>query len=113
MTRLIADADVDPRLLEQSEERLFALRASARKHGVAVPDLPELLDKLAARLAALETGAAEITDLEQAARDTKDRYVAAATALSGARTAPRGSCRKRWARSCRLCVWTRLVSLPR
>ena len=90
LTRLIADADVDPRLLEQSEERLFALRASARKHGVAVPDLPELLDTLAARLAALETGAAEITALEQAARDTKDRYVAAATALSGARTAAAG-----------------------
>ena len=44
LTRLIADADVDPRLLEQSEERLFALRAAARKHGVAVPDLPALLD---------------------------------------------------------------------
>ena len=43
LTRLIADADVDPRLLEQSEERLFALRAAASKHGVAVPDLPALL----------------------------------------------------------------------
>ena len=94
LTRLIADADVDPRLLEQSEERLFALRASARKHGVAVPDLPELLDTLAARLAALETGAAEITALEQAALNAKDRYVAAATALSGARTAAAGKLQK-------------------
>ena len=94
LTRLIADAEVDPRLLEQSEERLFALRASARKHGVAVPDLPELLDTLAARLAALETGAAEITELEEATRDTKDRYVAAATALSGARTAAAGKLQK-------------------
>jgi DNA repair protein RecN (Recombination protein N) len=87
LTRLIADADVDPRLLEQSEERLFALRAAARKHGIAVPDLPALLDTLAARLGALETGAAEITALEQAARDGKDRYLAAATALSAARSA--------------------------
>jgi DNA repair protein RecN (Recombination protein N) len=86
LSRLIADADVDPRLLEQSEERLFALRASARKHGVAVPDLPALLDTLAARLAALETGEAEITALEQAARDGKDRYVTAATALSATRS---------------------------
>jgi DNA repair protein RecN (Recombination protein N) len=85
LSRLIADADVDPRLLEQSEERLFALRAAARKHGVLVPDLPVLLDTLGTRLAALETGAAEITGMEQAARDGKDRYLAAATALSAAR----------------------------
>ncbi|MGD0104942.1 MAG: AAA family ATPase, partial [Rhodopila sp.] len=87
LTRLIADADVDPRLLEQSEERLFALRAAARKHGVPVPDLPVLLDTLTARLGALETGVAEIAALEQAARDGKDRYVAAASALSAARNA--------------------------
>jgi DNA repair protein RecN (Recombination protein N) len=85
LTRLIADADVDPRLLEQSEERLFALRATARKHGVAVPDLPALLDSLARRLGALETGAAEITLLEQAATDGKNRYATAANALSAAR----------------------------
>ncbi|WP_158931743.1 DNA repair protein RecN [Acidisphaera sp. S103] len=94
LTRLIADADVDPRLLEQSEERLFALRASARKHGVAVPDLPALLDTLAARLGALENGAAEITVLEQAARDGRDRYVAAAKALSAARHAAAGKLQK-------------------
>jgi DNA repair protein RecN (Recombination protein N) len=94
LTRLAADADVDPRLLEQSEERLFALRASARKHGVLVPDLPELLDTLVARLAALETGAAEITALEQAARDTKDQYVAAAGKLSAARLAAAGRLEK-------------------
>ncbi len=92
LTRLlpIADADVDPRLLEQSEERLFALRAAARKHSIAVPDLPGLLDTLAARLGALETGAAEISALEQAARDGKDRYVGAAAALSAARGAAAG-----------------------
>jgi DNA repair protein RecN (Recombination protein N) len=87
LTRLIADADVDPKLLEQSEERLFALRASARKHGVAVPDLPALLDTLAARLGALENGAAEITVLEQAARDGRERYVSATKTLSAARHA--------------------------
>ena len=94
LTRLIADSDVDPRQLEQSEERLFALRAAARKHGVAVPELPGLLDTLAARLAALETGVAEISMLEQSARDTKDQYVAAATALSAARTAAAGKLQK-------------------
>ena len=90
LTRLIADSEVDPRLLEQSEERLFALRAAARKHGVTVPDLPELLDSLAARLAALETGAAQIIALETALRDTRDRYESAATALSAARRSAAG-----------------------
>jgi DNA repair protein RecN (Recombination protein N) len=98
LTRLAADAEVDPRLLERSEERLFALRAAARKHGVAVADLPELLDKLAARLAALETGAAEIAALEQAARVTKDGYVAAAAKLSATRTAAAAKLEKAVAR---------------
>ena len=87
LTRLAAEADADPRLLEQAEERLFALRAAARKHAVAVADLPALLDTLAARLAALETGAAEVAALEQAARDARAGYVAAAAALSAARRA--------------------------
>ncbi len=85
LTRLAAEADVDPRLLEQAEERLFALRAAARKHSVAVPELPALLDTLAARLATLETGEAELIGLDLAARETRARYVAAAEALSLAR----------------------------
>ena len=85
MTRLAAEADVDPRLLEQAEERLFALRAAARKHSVQVSELPALLDTLAIRLATLETGEAALVDLELAARETRARYVAAAEALSLAR----------------------------
>ena len=85
LTRLAADTDVDPRLLEQAEERLFALRAGARKHGVAVADLPGLLDSLSARLAALETGSAHIAELEQAVRDTRRIYADAAKALSDSR----------------------------
>ena len=56
LTRLAGEAEADPRLLEQAEERLFALRAVARKHAVAVAELPALLDTLCARLAALDTG---------------------------------------------------------
>jgi DNA repair protein RecN (Recombination protein N) len=85
LTRLAGDAEADPRLLEQVEERLFALRAAARKHAVPVADLPALFDSLCARLAALDSGAAEITGLEQAVRDTRERYLTAAAALSTAR----------------------------
>ncbi len=87
LTRLANEADADPRLLEQAEERLFALRAAARKHAVPVVELPALLDRLCVRLAALNSGEAEIAELEQAARDGRARYAAAAEALSKARQA--------------------------
>ena len=87
LTRLANEADADPRLLEQAEERLFALRAVARKHAVPVVDLPALLDRLCERLAALTSGEAEVAELEQAARDGRARYVAAAEAVSQARQA--------------------------
>jgi len=50
LARLAESAEADPRLLEQAEERLFALRAAARKHGVAVTELPTLLADLRTRL---------------------------------------------------------------
>ncbi len=90
LTRLAAEADADPRRLEQAEERLFSLRAAARKHAVPVADLPALLDTLASRLAALETGSAEIVALEQRAAEARTGYVAAAEALSAARRGASG-----------------------
>jgi DNA repair protein RecN (Recombination protein N) len=77
--------ELDPRALEQVEERLFALRAVARKHGLTVADLPRLLESLAARLAAIETGAEDVIALERAASVARERYVEAAAAVSRAR----------------------------
>ena len=87
LTRLGHETEADPRLLEQAEERLFALRAAARKHAVAVADLPALLDTLCTRLAALETGTAEVVALEQAVRQAREAYVQTAAALGEARRA--------------------------
>ncbi len=85
LTRLGQDADSDPRLLEAAEERLFALRAGARKHGVAVVELPGLLASLRARLVALDTGSAAIAALQEAAVRARAEYGEAATRLSAAR----------------------------
>jgi DNA repair protein RecN (Recombination protein N) len=85
--RLAADADADPRLLEQTEERLFALRAAGRKHGIAVVELPGLLDQLRERLSHLESGEAALIELDRVARETRDNYVATAGALTDARRA--------------------------
>jgi DNA repair protein RecN (Recombination protein N) len=85
LARLADAAQGDPRLLERTEERLFSLRAAARKHGIAVAELPELLAGLRGRLAALETGEAEIASLHRAASLARAAYVAACAELSQAR----------------------------
>jgi len=52
----LRNTDFDPRELETSEERLFALRAAARKFSVAVENLPDLAVKLADDLDSLNSG---------------------------------------------------------
>ncbi len=83
--RLSDGAQADPRLLERTEERLFALRAAARKHGVAVAELPALLAAMRARLAAIETGEAEIAGLRRAAATARAAYATACADLSTVR----------------------------
>ncbi len=87
LTRLADAAEADPRRLEQAEERLFALRAAARKHQVPVAELPALFDALLARLAALEPGASQVEALQAAAGTARAAYVAACGQLSAARLA--------------------------
>jgi DNA repair protein RecN (Recombination protein N) len=81
----LAAADHDPRELERIEERLFALRAAARKYAVPADELAALAQRCAADLAALEAGADELAGLEQAARTAEENYRAAARALSDRR----------------------------
>ncbi|KFL87633.1 DNA repair protein RecN [Acetobacter malorum] len=85
LSRLADDSEANPRLLEEIEERLFALRAAARKHDVTVDDLPTFLADLSARLTALETGATQLDALEQAVKEARAQYEEAATRLSAAR----------------------------
>ena len=90
LSRLATEADADPRQLEQAEERLFALRGAARKHGVPVADLPELLAGLQQRLAALDTGTAEIATLAARVGAARSSYLQAAAGLSAARQTAAG-----------------------
>ena len=85
LSRLANEADADPKQLEQAEERLFALRAAARKHGVPVAELPSLLEGLQRRLAALDTGTAEIAALATQVEAAKASYLQAAAGMSAAR----------------------------
>ncbi|GBR11856.1 DNA repair protein RecN [Acetobacter oeni] len=85
LSRLVAEQDADPHLLEQTEERLFALRAAARKFDTTVTDLPDLLQRLSEKLEALETGTARIEELEAALREAEDAFGTAGAALTEAR----------------------------
>ncbi len=71
--------------LDRVERRLFALRAAARKHGVAVDGLAALRDEFADRLAMLDNRGAALAGLEDAARAARADFVSAARALSAAR----------------------------
>ena len=77
--------DCDPLELERVEERLFGLRAAARKYNVPVDDLNALGARYAADLRGMDASAARLAALEEAARDAADRYGNAAMALSRAR----------------------------
>ncbi len=77
--------DVDPGALERAEERLFALRALARKHRVGPDDLPGLAATLAARLATIDGGEAARARLAGDAARAETTYADAARALTAAR----------------------------
>lgn len=79
--------DADPQALEKAEERLFALKAAARKHNTTVDELSPLHANLKARLAAIDGGAENVKKLAGAERATRLAYEQAARTLSDARTA--------------------------
>src|SRR3984885_5562848 len=79
-------ADFDPAELERIEERLFALRAAARKYATPVDGLAALAAKYAGDVALIDAGAGQLKKLEAAAAEADNRYNAAATKLSAART---------------------------
>lgn len=81
----IAACEFDPDQLERDEERLFALRAAARKHNVQVSDLPAVREKLAGELATLDAGEGHLNELRGALTTAQKAYDQTAGALTKAR----------------------------
>jgi DNA repair protein RecN (Recombination protein N) len=79
--------EFEPDRLEKVEERLFALRAMARKLQTGVDALPAARAEIAARLRAIESSEERLAEAEAAAAKARAGYVAAAGALSAARRA--------------------------
>jgi DNA repair protein RecN (Recombination protein N) len=74
--------DVQPERMEQAEERLFALRAASRKHGVAVDELAALRTELTGQLARLENLAADEQAARAAVTAAQNDYDLSASALA-------------------------------
>ncbi|MGA3306306.1 MAG: DNA repair protein RecN [Stellaceae bacterium] len=74
-----------PHSAEKIEERLFALRALARKHNVAVDGLADLRAGISAKVAALEDGGDGVEKLARAAAEARKAYIAAADKVTALR----------------------------
>ncbi|WP_048648145.1 DNA repair protein RecN [Nitratireductor soli] len=81
----IRAAEFDPRRLEEAEERLFALRAAARKHNVQVDDLADLCARMVGDLDELDAGEERLAVLQAQAAAAIKAYDAAAEELSAMR----------------------------
>ncbi|MFX4963474.1 hypothetical protein ABTC07_19530, partial [Acinetobacter baumannii] len=77
--------DFEPDRLDKVEERLFALRAMARKLGVAVDDLAAERVRFAEQLRAAETLEADVAAATRAVTAAQAAYDAAAARLTGVR----------------------------
>jgi DNA repair protein RecN (Recombination protein N) len=77
--------EFNPHDLELAEERLFAIRALARKHTVAPDELPTLAQDLTAKLDLLDMGAGGLKELNAAVAAAQAAYDEAAGVLSRAR----------------------------
>jgi DNA repair protein RecN (Recombination protein N) len=84
-------AAFDPNELETAEERLFALRAAARKHQVSVDDLPALRTRFADALSEIAEGGDRVAALEAELHRASAAYDAAADDLGAARRAAAAS----------------------
>ncbi len=87
---LLTRLDTDTGALEKAEERLFALRALARKYGVATNALPALTEEYRAKEEALVSGGSQIKKAEAEVAALRTKYLEAAQALSKARAAAAG-----------------------
>lgn len=82
---LLSRLDTDTGALEKAEERLFALRALARKYDVTPDELPRVRDEYVTKQEALAGGGNQIKAAEAKVTAAREAYLTAAKKLSKAR----------------------------
>lgn len=87
LTRALRDVEFNPQELEQSEERLFALRAAARKHNVRPNELATLMLSFEERLRQAQEGEAQLDQLEEKVAKSRAAFEKEADSLTKAREA--------------------------
>jgi len=85
LTNAANRVDLDPRHLEQLEERLFALRAISRKHNVDVTALAGLFATLSHQLEGIDDGGQRLDACAKVEAQARGAYVEAAPGLSQSR----------------------------
>lgn len=84
---LSSDLEESEHNLETIDERLFALRAQARKHGCAVDDLAEMRETLAGRLNMIEHSDEVLAEAMKKVEQGRNSYIGEAEKVSKARKA--------------------------
>ena len=79
--------EFEPGELEKTDDRLYALRAAARKYGVPCDALPRVLAEFRAKREVLDGGGETLKKAQEAVSASRAAYVAAAQKLSRLRTA--------------------------
>ena len=82
---VLSRLEVDAGALEKKEERLFALRAAARKHAVPVDELPRVLAEARGRIETAADSGAALRQAEAHAAAAHAAFLAEARKLSEAR----------------------------
>ena len=85
LEQLKRDMVYDASDLENTEERLFALRALARKHNVTCDQLPQVLEHYQTQLEQLHNSEVELKELEDKSAKAHESYFKSANLLSKAR----------------------------
>ncbi|MEM1287806.1 MAG: DNA repair protein RecN [Pseudomonadota bacterium] len=87
VNRAIQSLEFDPGELNAVEERLFALRAAARKFQVTCDELPQICARFADRLDEIDASTERLNSLEQSLRDVEQVYHVQARGVSERRQA--------------------------
>ena len=85
------------------EQRLFALRAAARKHGTDIDGLPQKMQEMQQQLSSIELGEDGLLNLKKAEDTLRLQYIEKARALS--------SCRRKAAAELDKCIMKELPPL--
>jgi DNA repair protein RecN (Recombination protein N) len=81
----IAPNEIDTDTVDSIEERLFAIRAAARKHHVAADDLPQKLAEMESQLNTITNSDDELKRLKSIVTRARDAYQSAARELTNGR----------------------------